>query len=262
MEYQKSTSNKPKKYWTLEKCKLDALKYNTKKEWYTNSASSYSIAHSHKWITECTKHMIPLGNKIKRLIYAFEFPDNSVYIGLTSNPEERKREHLYPSKIKKTSVYKYIKETKLYPNFILLTDFLDAFLASRKEGEYLEEYRRLNWKILNRKKTGVLGGCDKKWTKEKCIEVAKLCCSRKEFHIKYGGAYNSALKNNWLNEICGHMSNLIKPRGYWTKDICFNNAKFYSKLIDWRTKSPKAYNQAAKNKWLEECTKHMIRKRK
>ena len=49
-----------------------------------------------------------------RCIYAVEFPDNSVYIGLTYNFENRKKQHLTNSK---STVYKKVKD---YPNTDLI----------------------------------------------------------------------------------------------------------------------------------------------
>ena len=55
-----------------------------------------------------------------RCIYAVEFPDNSVYIGLTYNFENRKKQHLTNSK---STVYKKVKD---YPNplFKKLTEYI------------------------------------------------------------------------------------------------------------------------------------------
>ena len=39
------------------------------------------------------------------------------------------------------------------------------------------------------------------WTKENCINFAKTCSSRKEFTRSKNGAYSSAMKNKWLDEI-------------------------------------------------------------
>jgi len=47
----------PKGYWTLEKCKEDALKYNKKSEWRASSPG-YTAAHKNGWFNECCNHMI------------------------------------------------------------------------------------------------------------------------------------------------------------------------------------------------------------
>ena len=39
------------------------------------------------------------------------------------------------------------------------------------------------------------------WTKEKCIEAAQKCKTKSEFSKRYCGAYNSAKKHGWFDEI-------------------------------------------------------------
>lgn len=43
------------------------------------------------------------------------------------------------------------------------------------------------------------------WTRNQCASVAKKCTTRTEFNEKYSSAYTAAHRNNWLDEICGHM---------------------------------------------------------
>jgi hypothetical protein len=57
------------------------------------------------------------------------------------------------------------------------------------------------------------------WTKEKCIEIAKLFKTRKEFRNKYGGAYAASFKNNWLDEVCSNMEECRKPKGFWNNRL-------------------------------------------
>ncbi len=49
--------NKPNGYWTLEKCKEEALKYRTVSEWIKNSQISCIISRKNKWHKECCAHM-------------------------------------------------------------------------------------------------------------------------------------------------------------------------------------------------------------
>lgn len=50
------SSRNPSGYWTLERCKEDALKYKTKKKWAANS-SAQSAAQKNGWTEECCRHM-------------------------------------------------------------------------------------------------------------------------------------------------------------------------------------------------------------
>jgi hypothetical protein len=43
------------------------------------------------------------------------------------------------------------------------------------------------------------------WSKEMCLEEANLYHYRSEFMRGSGSAYNAALKNGWLDEVCAHM---------------------------------------------------------
>ena len=45
---------------------------------------------------------------------------------------------------------------------------------------------------------------------EKCRDEAKKYNGRYEFQLNSYGAYNSALRHNWLNEICCNYDNSIK----------------------------------------------------
>lgn len=197
---------KPNGYWTLEKCKIDALNYVSRKEWQIKSMAAYSRARKNKWLDQCCSHMIKLGSIYKRLIYVFEFPDKSVYVGLTCNSEKRKNNHLlHEIKRKKSSVYKYIQLTGLKPLFKILTEYIPLELAILKESEFVEKYRLENWRILNKTKTGGLGGGIIKWTKENCFNDALKYSYKKEWKNKSSSAYDAARRNLWIDECCKHM---------------------------------------------------------
>ena len=85
---------KPSCYWTKEKCLEEALKYKYRKNFQKNSSSAYVISYNNGWLYDICKHMIRLGNKSKRCIYAFEFDDKYIYVGLTYNIENRKEQHI------------------------------------------------------------------------------------------------------------------------------------------------------------------------
>lgn len=47
----------PKGFYTLEKCKEEALKYQTRKDFMLGSPKFYDAAHRFKWIDLCCEHM-------------------------------------------------------------------------------------------------------------------------------------------------------------------------------------------------------------
>ena len=192
-------------YWTKEKCAEEALKYKYRSEFAKNSPMAYVKSGRMGWKDEICSHMKTNGNKYKRCIYAIEFPDNHVYIGLTKNIDERFREHL--NDIKNNSiVLKYHKQTGLLPIVRQLTDYLDVEEASKLEQVKLDSYIENGWTILNIAKCGNVGGNNIKHTKNICAKEALKYTSRNDFKKGSNSIYRAALRNKWLDEICSHMN--------------------------------------------------------
>ena len=145
-----------KNIWTKEHCKIEALKYKTRSEFYYKSQNIYHIVYKNNWLDEICSHMI-LNNAYNypREIYAYEFSDNHVYIGLTKNIEIRNK---YRYKQKNDAVILHINKTNLTPKLIKLTELIPAKEAQIKEAEFINQYKENNWNILNKVKAGSLGG--------------------------------------------------------------------------------------------------------
>ena len=246
---------KPANYWTKEQCHKEALKYNNKTEFMNKNGGVYKASYKNGWLDENCSHMERLGNLYNRCIYAFEFPDNYVYIGLTFNIKQRKNDHLVK---KKSMVYKHIQETNLQPELKQLTNYIDRDLACTKEGEYVKQYKQNGWNILNKAKTGGIGGNKLIWSFEKCKEEALKYNTRTEFQKKSGSAYESTKRHKWLDEICSHMISPQKPKKYWTFDRCKIEASKYNTRGEYQKKSNTSYKISLKNKWLNKICKHMI----
>lgn len=99
------------------------------------------------------------------------------------------------------------------------------------------------------------------WNKEMCMIESKKYTKKSEFQKFSKGAYESARKNKWLDEICAHMIK-IKPKYFWNKDRCEQEAKKFLTKKDFRKNSPGAYNSSKTNGWLDEICQHMIHKKK
>lgn len=241
---------KPRGYWTYEKCKKEALKYKTKNELRKNNSSVYTYIHKNKWY-ELFEHMEIIGNKYRRLVYAYEFrEDNHCYVGLTGNS---KRRYLQHTNIEKTSpVFKHMDKTGLKPICILKSDYIDIKKSIVLEEDIVEEYKNNGWNILNKAKTGGVGGGIRKWTYEKCKEMALICKTKSEFIKMSGSAYNSSRKNKWLNSICKHMRT-INPDGFWEiKENCKNLSLNCKNRTEFKKKSNLGYESSRSNKWLDE----------
>jgi predicted GIY-YIG superfamily endonuclease len=240
--------------WTHEKCREEALKYNTKIDFKNNCKSAYRSALKNKWKDEICSHMINVGHKYKRCIYAFEFSNNYVYVGLTYNANKRKNEHLID---KNSQVYKYITLTKIEPIFYKLTDYIDVEEAKIKEEEFIKRYKKENWNILNKAKSGGLGTGSIFYSREKCLELALKYTKASEFAKNNSSAYSSAQKHKWLDEIYSHMENINHSPGYWTKENCQIEALKYKTRTEYAKNNMSAYNKSIKEKWIDDICKHM-----
>ena len=250
---------KPNNYWDKERCQEEALKYNTRKEFSKASPSTYSIASSNRWLNDICIHMLYLGSRIKRFVYLYTFPDNSVYIGLTYDYKKRNDSHFV-----KGRVFDYMKLTGLIPKYELLTpEPIPTDDAVKMEIRLIEEYRlKKEFNVLNISAGGGLGGCIFMWNKEKCYEEALKYNNKGQFIKGSPSAYNSSRINGWLDEICSHMTELKRPNYYWTKERCQEEALKYDNKIEFIKGSASAYVYAINNVWLDEICSHMTELRK
>lgn len=186
----------PKGYWTKEKCQEEAFKYESRIDFEKNSISACVTARKNDLIDEICLHMKPKGNLYKRCIYAIEFSDNNVYIGLTYDVNRRFNRHIIDNR---SSVYKHILNTGLYPNIRVLTTFLSTVEAQIKETEKVIEYFENGWIILNRTKCGALGSNRLFWDKERIIKECMKYKNKEELKKNSSGAWSSAQRNGWLS---------------------------------------------------------------
>ena len=97
------------------------------------------------------------------------------------------------------------------------------------------------------------------WNLDKCKESALKFTTRTEWYKGEGGAYDSAKDNGWLDECCGHMEEIQKPKRYWYNlDRCKESALKFTTRRKWYKGETSAYNAAQKNGWLDECCGHMV----
>jgi predicted GIY-YIG superfamily endonuclease len=249
---------KPNGYWTKENCLQESLKYKTRVEFWRGSSSAYTSSRKNGWLDEICGHMEVVGNLKMRGIYAFEFEDNHVYVGLTYDFKRRYNEHI--NNIDGV-VYKHIEETNLTPKFIQLTDYMDEELASKEETMWENKYKSNGWNMLNVMKTGGLGG-PPKWDYDSCKKEALKYTTRNEFRKGSRGAYISSRKNGWLDDVCGHMIEIIKPNGYWTKENCLQESLKYKTRTEFQKGSSGAYDASFRKGWLDDLCSHMVELRK
>lgn len=235
----------------------------------------YQMIRRRKWFDEVCPHLKYSGSYIKRMIYAYEFEDKSVYVGLTCDLKRRHQEHITTND---DIIYKKITENKLKYNLVEKTDYIDYLEASKKEGEFLNEYVENGWIPLNVSKTGGLGGTitvkqkkipikrivngevlnfwnEQYWAYDRCKNEAIKYKTKKEFSEKCSGAYCGALKLGIIDDICSHMESLHEV---WTKEMATEEIKKYKTKKDFKKYSPKCHRKCSRMGWLKELTKDLI----
>ena len=148
---------KPSGFWTKEVCRNISSNFNTKSEFRKNNSVAYDRASRNGWIDEICLHMEIIGNRYNRCVYAYEFSDNCVYVGLTYNLSERHRHHNINSVINNSAVFRHVQKTSLVPTLIQISEYISVKDASELEGIKVDEYRKNGWNILNVSKTGSVG---------------------------------------------------------------------------------------------------------
>ncbi|ALP47002.1 hypothetical protein phiGrn1_0289 [Vibrio phage phi-Grn1] len=249
---------KPKGYWTLERLKEDALKYNTRSDWQKMSGSAYDAAHKKGLLDKCCGHMkASTKNAFSRCIYRI-YAGNEIYIGLTYDTKQRFSSH----RKKTTQVIDLIERHGIENvKFEQLTEYMNQELAQIAEKEHIEYYRNNGWIILNRSKAGALGSSTLKWTPERLKEDALKYKTSSEWRKMSPSAYAAAHKKGLLDECYAHMTMHQKPNGYWTLERLKEDALKYKTRREWRENSSgcsNAYNQGI----IDECCAHMELQRK
>jgi predicted GIY-YIG superfamily endonuclease len=230
----------PNGYWNYNNIKKEALKYKHRHLFKIKCESAYGSARRLGILDDVCSHMETLGSNINRFVYSFEFEDVSVYIGLTYNMDKRYVQHF---KDDKSAVYKHCKF------------FCDKFTykklgyygkdeASIKEGEWVEKYKSSGWRILNKHKTGSLGGSFK-WSYDSLYDLALSYTSYKEFREENRGAYEKIRTESWF-EILEHLEYSKKPRNYWSNKRLLEEKAKYESLEDFRKHNRTAYDKYRK----------------
>lgn len=250
--------------WVKEKCIEAAQKCKYKSEFNKKYPGAYKSASQNGWIDEIAKtYFVPIGNRAKRCIYAYEFDDKHVYVGLTGNLKRRHAQHM--SSID-SAVFKYIQDTKKQPVLKQITEYINSEDASCEEGRVLLNYVNNGWTQLNKAKTGGLGTKVErkeknkkpskfKWTEELIEQEAKKYTTRKDFAENSPSAYSLASKRKILDKVCSHM--ILLQRRKWTKEEAAAEALKYKERGEFQSKANSCYLIAYRNGWLDDICKHM-----
>ena len=204
------------KKWNKETCEQEARKYEYVFTFSTRASAAYNKALMNGWLKDYTwlKRLPPKTadyEKEKKYIYAYEFVEQkAVYVGLTNSIIKRDWQH---RNSKDSSVYRFAEESGCaIPVPRQLEEGIPIRESGKREAFWVEHYKRLKWRLLNRAKTGeressVGGSYPLKWTKKTIREKARECnYDIKLFQELYIGAYEAILSRyrGLLNELFPH----------------------------------------------------------
>lgn len=245
--------------WTIEACIIASLCFKCRGDFAKGNPTAYEASRRNEWIDKFVwlkdERLDLVKGKIDS-VYAYEFIEqNAVYVGRTLIKRQniRDKEHLFNV----DAVSSFAKENNIPvpPMKIVETDLTIAE-GVEKEGEWVEKYRNEGWKILNRAKTGSIGGLargNSKYTCQLCFELAQDCVNRSDYKKKYPTAYNKSKKEGWLENYTWFIpGSSIKSK--YTEEFCRTEALKYDTLIAFHRANKYAYDTAYRNGWLKDYT--------
>ena len=246
--------------WNYENTYNEAQKYKNKSEFKFGNNSAYNSARKNGWLKDYVwlkdERFDLFKDKID-MVYSYEFTEQkTVYVGRTlmRTKERRDYQHIFGE----DSVSKFAKENNIpVPKMKILEDNLTIKEGAENEGIWLELYKEDGWNILNKAKTGSIGGLGKrfsKYTYEVCYEEAMKYKLRGDFAKGSPSIYNVAWKNKWLDDYLWFEDG-VKVRTekliIWNYEKCYEEARKYSMLNDFRKLSHVAYTASYKYGYLE-----------
>ena len=257
--------SKPYGYWTYEKCKEAALKYETRSEFSKSEGdcTAYQIINKNGW-SELLKHMKRRMTLKQRHIYVYEFPVSKfAYIGLTYNLKRRHAQHMQLESNKiKSSVFDHIQKTgEEYVFKVLTRRPVNEDNAPIIEESYIKKYRVNGWTLLNKAKSGSLGS-RYIWTYDRVKAIAQTCKTIREFNKKVPSHARSGrgiLTKKQINDIT---KNLYREITTWTYELCKEAAINFDTAAHFQKKYSGAYKFALKTNILKELfpyTKNELR---
>lgn len=193
---------------TKEICIELAKKCSGRKEYKQLYGGCYCKAVKEKFLNELWSFIKIKGNKYKRCIYVYIFEnvnnEKYVYVGLTNNLEYRHLQHCGKVKKDGSSVLKFCENNNIeIPNPIQLTEYIDKDIASKLEGEILNDYINNGYNSINKCKCGGLGGSTKSnsFTYDECLDISKKYRTRSEWRSNDYTSYYFGMKMNWLDTL-------------------------------------------------------------
>jgi hypothetical protein len=194
-----NNEKKPDGYWTKERCREEALKYNSRMGLKKSNQVVYNTIHKNGWVSDMFSHM-----NIQNIRYTkdickqtalkynrkidFYKNNNTIYLAVKRNGWlDELCSHMVGNKPYGYWTYERCKEiaSKYNKRSKFQIENAYAYKISRING-WLDDICSPMISI--------------NWTYDKCKLYASKCKNRKEFSTTYNRGYNISRQNGWLNE--------------------------------------------------------------
>lgn len=187
---------------TDEEIEERARKFTRLVDFLRKDNAAYTLAWSRGLLPKFTwlsKNIEAAARHYKDAVYVYEFTNtHSAYIGRSVEPKHRDSRHRNPG----DSVYEYAKARGVeVPPMKILCDGVEPHTGAVKECEFMEEYKKNGWILLNKCKGGSLGQIGTgHLTHDKCISTAKKYEYIKDFMHDHMSMYTKMREIGWIDE--------------------------------------------------------------
>ena len=260
---------RPNGYWTKARCREEALKYSSKKEFSKGCPAAHAAATRRGWLDDFVwlidKRIDIIKDKIDS-VYVYVFEDTkAAYVGRTlmRRQKTRDKEHIFNQDSDNVARYAKRHHVPVPPMTILETD-LTLKEGLEREDYWRKWYKQQGYTMLNKSATGIgkgsLGAISNgKWSRKRCFEEAQKYKSASEFENANASAYTAARINGWLDDYVWFVK-LWEPK--WDKETCYAEAKKYKTRGEFQRNSRGAYTKALEKGWIDEYIWLTSRKQK
>lgn len=204
-----------------------AKRYNNIEDLYNEQKHAFIIMRKNKWLKDYTWLDIHKQPK-DSVVYAYEFTNNFVYVGLTNCLARRDNQHrtrTYNSK----GVLMYdgvIEHSEKYnieiPKVKILIENITKEESGEEEIKWIKYYKDNGWNVINKNKGGSIGKIYGKTllTEEQIIDISKNYKTMADMRKYNRSAYNYMVYNN-LKLKCFPNAKLQKqkPDRIYTKEL-------------------------------------------
>lgn len=253
------TDARTQKKHTTQEIIDEARKYANSTEWRRAHKSRYLTAIRYGILHLCTAHMPRKDGIYSGIyqVYAYQFPDNTAYIGLTCVPEQRHAQHKGGGRVLAKAIQLGID----VPEPVILSDhIMSPQEGQEQERMWIDHFKQEGWTTLNVAKGGSVGAIGKvivsKWTKEKVLEIARRFHTTRDWVQFDSASYAAASRNGWLTECTAHMVKLES----WTEERIQEVASRYSSVDEFSREQTSCMVVAKRKGIYFKVTAHMTRK--